>query len=106
MNIPQGTSNDRKRQDIIQEGVTKALLSRESILTMLGGDLNAVSPGGRFGYATGNAKHNSKVDEDVQNFVARQRRLLSFSGSGWGSILGHAVRKHQCICKVGRGSST
>jgi hypothetical protein len=82
------------KDKIIQEGVAEALLSRESIPTMLGGDLNTASPGGRFGYATGNVKHISKVDEDVQNFVVPRRRLLSCSGSGWGSILGHAVRKH------------
>ena len=71
INIHQATSNDRKRQDIILEGVAEALLSRESMPTMLGGDLNAAPPGGRFGYATGNAKHIIKVDEAVQNFLAR-----------------------------------
>ncbi len=71
INIHQATSSDRKRQDIILEGVSEALLSRESIPTILGGDLNASPPGGRFGYATGNAKHISKVDEAVRNFLAR-----------------------------------
>jgi hypothetical protein len=120
INIHQATSNDRKKQDIILEGVTEALLSRESTPTLIGGDLNAAPPGGRFGYATGNAKHISKVDEVLQKFSSSdwrtthhavhthmaKRRLLSYSGSGWGVILGHAVRKYERICKVGRGPST
>ena len=79
INIHQATSNDRKRQDIILDGLAEALLSKESIPTMLGGDLNAAPPGGRFGYATGNARHMNNVDEAVQNFLARtggKRALL------------------------------
>ena len=49
--------------------MTGALLSKESIPKMLGGDLNAAPPGGRFGYATGNARRMNNVDEDVQNFL-------------------------------------
>ncbi len=71
INIHQATSNDRKRQDIILEGVIETLLSRERMPTLLGGYLNTEPPGGRFGYATGNAKHISKVDEALQNFLAR-----------------------------------
>ncbi len=45
---------------------------------MLGGDLNAVPPGGRFGHVTGNAKHINKVDEVVQNFLVRtgEKRIM------------------------------
>ncbi len=70
------------------DGLTETLLSRESIPTMLGGDVNVAPPGGRFGYVTGNAKHINNVDEAVQNFLARigacsQKGLVhTQSGSG------------------------
>ena len=67
INIHQSTSNDRKRQDVILDGLIETLLSRESIPTMLGGDLNDTPPGGRFGYATGNGKHINNVDKHINN---------------------------------------
>jgi hypothetical protein len=93
INIHQVTSNDRKRQDIILEGMTEALLSRESMPTMLGGDLNAASPGGRFGYATGNAKHINKVDEALQKFLDRTGgQLIMMYTPTWRSAdCSHAV---------------
>ena len=80
INLHQATSNDRRRQNIILEGIAETLLCGGSIPTILGGDLNAAPPGGRFGYSVSNAKNISKVDEAVQDFLAQtggKRIMLS-----------------------------
>jgi hypothetical protein len=49
--------DDKRRQNIILEGMAEALLCGGSIPTILGGDLNAAPHGGRFGYSVSNAKN-------------------------------------------------
>ncbi len=80
INLHQATSNDRRRQNTILEGMSETLLCGGSIPTILGKDLNDAPPGGRFGYSVSNAKNLSKVDEAVQSFLAQtggKRIMLS-----------------------------